>query len=398
MKRASDSQRGSALLIVFVFAAFVAIMLYREMPVAAFEAHRQKEELLIDRGNEYKHAVKLFVRKLGTFPPSMEALENTNRMRFLRHKFQDPLTGKDDWRILHAGVGGMIVDSKVKINKNAVDANGKPIATNQNSSQNPFQALSQNSTSTTNSGFTGFGASNSSSDNSSSGNEATVPAVPQRPPAVAANSSPTGNSDLSVTAAESGLPTESIVPATTTNSSMPGTQGAAQQANAAPPGIGGGLNAQNTNNSPNANTANAAPNSPTDAQGMMQSMLNRGPNPVAMQTPQQQSSNRSGTIMNGGIAGVASKAHGHSIKLVNDQDDFSLWEFYYDMAKEANANMAAALAGRGQNGNVANSNGMMNSPSGMSNTNSPTSNSGGFSLSLGNNNSSSSTTQTTPNR
>ena len=89
-----NRQRGSALLIVFVFAAIVGILLYREMPVVVFEAHRQKEELLIDRGNEYKHAIRLYVRKVGTFPPSIEALENTNRMRFLRHKFDDPFTGK----------------------------------------------------------------------------------------------------------------------------------------------------------------------------------------------------------------------------------------------------------------------------------------------------------------
>ncbi len=112
-KGGERSERGSALLIVFVFAAIVAIMLYKEMPVSAFEARRQKEELLIDRGNEYKHAIKIYVRKIGSFPPSMEALENTNRMRFLRHKFDDPITGKNDWRILHAGPNGMIVDSKI---------------------------------------------------------------------------------------------------------------------------------------------------------------------------------------------------------------------------------------------------------------------------------------------
>ena len=117
------SQRGSALLVVLVFAAIIAIMLYREMPVVAFEAQRQKEELLMDRGNEYKRAVKLYVRKFQTFPPSMAALENTNRMRFLRARYTDPFTGKDDWRLLHAGPGGTIIDSKIK---QAAGANGAP--------------------------------------------------------------------------------------------------------------------------------------------------------------------------------------------------------------------------------------------------------------------------------
>jgi len=79
-------------------------------------------------------------------------------------------------------------------------------------------------------------------------------------------------------------------------------------------------------------------------------MLNASPNP---QTPQQQQpGNRMGTIMSGGIAGVASKAAGHSIKLVNDQDDYSLWEFYYDMSKEANAALAAAQNGGSRMGNT----------------------------------------------
>lgn len=45
--------------------------------------------------------------------------------------------------------------------------------------------------------------------------------------------------------------------------------------------------------------------------------------------------------MSGGLAGVASKARGESIKVVNDQVDYSLWEFYYDPTKD----MKQALPG-----------------------------------------------------
>jgi hypothetical protein len=41
-----------------------------------------------------------------------------------------------------------------------------------------------------------------------------------------------------------------------------------------------------------------------------------------------------GTLNSGGLAGVASKASGHSIKTVNDQSNYSLWEFYYDPKKD----------------------------------------------------------------
>jgi membrane peptidoglycan carboxypeptidase len=36
----------------------------------------------------------------------------------------------------------------------------------------------------------------------------------------------------------------------------------------------------------------------------------------------------------GGLAGVASKAQGQTIKVVNDQLDYALWEFYYDPSKD----------------------------------------------------------------
>ena len=376
--RRTAGQRGSALLIVFVFAAVIAILLYREMPVAVFEAHRQKEELLIDRGNEYKHAIKLFVRKTGAFPPSIEALENTNRMRFLRHKFDDPFTGKDDWRMLHAGPGGMIVDSKVNTNKNGVDANGKPLATNPGTSG-----------SNSNSGFGGFGSTNnpngnsgnnatgnsifgqkssgfaSNSDNSSDTPEMTVAAVPQRAPAIAANGSSAAapNNDLPA------LPSESA-------QSIPAPQGPVVPADSA----GGGA------------TPAAATGNPQDPQTVMRSMLNSPQNP---QTPprQQPSSSTMGTIMSGGIAGVASRASGHSIKLVNDQDNYSLWEFYYDMTKEANTALAAAQGrggitpanpsanGFGQSNGLGQSNGF-GQPNGFGQSN-------GFSLSNNNSNSNS---------
>src|ERR1700693_5482874 len=145
-KTRGHSQRGSALLIVFVFAAFVAIMLYREMPVAVFEAKRQKEQMLIDRGEQYKRAFKLFYKKFGMYPASIQQLEDTNRMRFLRQRFKDPFTGKDDWRLLHMGPGGMLIDSKVnplRTNNQAGNASG--LGSNSNLGTNPSSGTNSSS-------------------------------------------------------------------------------------------------------------------------------------------------------------------------------------------------------------------------------------------------------------
>jgi hypothetical protein len=88
-------EEGSALLIVFLLAAFAAIMLYKEMPVLVFEAQRQKEQLLVNRGSEYKHAIKLFYVRNHTYPTSLDQLDKFNNVRYIRHRFKDPMTVKD---------------------------------------------------------------------------------------------------------------------------------------------------------------------------------------------------------------------------------------------------------------------------------------------------------------
>jgi hypothetical protein len=80
----------------------------------AFEAQRAREQLLIDRGEQYQRAIQLYFRKLRRFPASLEQLEDTNNFRFLRRRYRDPLTGKDEWRLIHIGPGGMLTDSRTQ--------------------------------------------------------------------------------------------------------------------------------------------------------------------------------------------------------------------------------------------------------------------------------------------
>jgi hypothetical protein len=113
MKGRDNRERGFAMLLVFVMAAAVAIMLYRELPRVAFEAQRNKEAMLIERGEQYSRAIQLYVRKWKKYPATMEDLENTNQIRFLRRRYNDPMTGKSEWRIVHVGPGGVFTDSLV---------------------------------------------------------------------------------------------------------------------------------------------------------------------------------------------------------------------------------------------------------------------------------------------
>jgi hypothetical protein len=111
MKRRSDS--GFAMLLVFLMAAAIAITLYWQIPRVAFQAQRQKEQLLIERGEQYKRAIQLFVRVNGRYPSKIDDLENFNNRRFLRHKFVDPMTGKSEWRVIHVNAAGVFTDSLV---------------------------------------------------------------------------------------------------------------------------------------------------------------------------------------------------------------------------------------------------------------------------------------------
>ena len=121
-----NPESGFILIFVMAMAAAIAIALFAAMPRVAFEAQRQKEQVLISRGEEYKRAIQLYVRKFSRYPATLEALENTNNMRFLRRRYKDPMTGKDEWRLIHAGPGGVFTDSlTMKPQRPNKDKNGK---------------------------------------------------------------------------------------------------------------------------------------------------------------------------------------------------------------------------------------------------------------------------------
>ncbi len=109
-----DGERGFALLIVFLLAAAVALMLYQQMPRVAFESEREKEQLLQDRGKEYVRGIQLYYTAFKKYPTKLEDLENTNNKRFLRRRYIDPMTGKDEWRLIHVNGAGQLTDSVVQ--------------------------------------------------------------------------------------------------------------------------------------------------------------------------------------------------------------------------------------------------------------------------------------------
>ncbi len=105
-------QRGFALLIVFLMAAAIAFSLYVQLPRVAFESVRDKEQLLIDRGGQYKRAIEVYFAVNKRYPATLDDLEKGDK-RYLRRRYKDPLNGKDEWRIIHTN-GTMLTDSLVQ--------------------------------------------------------------------------------------------------------------------------------------------------------------------------------------------------------------------------------------------------------------------------------------------
>ena len=303
-------------------------MLYREIPVTTFEAQRQKEQLLVDRGNEYVRAIQLFYRRnRGQFPASIEQLEDTNRIRYLRHRFKDPLTGKDDWRLLHAGPNGILTDSKVTPLGNASDSGQS--GTGQTSG---IGLRAGNGLGSGTSGLGSFGSSQSSD----SGPDVVVPRLPQRPPAVLASqgATPTGDTQPGDTPTSAALDQNPATPLLATN--QPSAANELTPSRAAGPG---GLSPVN----PSQLGASAGGTQQPQGSEVAQNLFNGPTLPQKQAVSFGTNSRRMGQMMGGALAGVASRAEGQSIKLVDDQSDYSLWEFHYDPTKDRSMGLPGNL-------------------------------------------------------
>jgi len=91
------------LLAVLFLMAVMVITALAVAPAVIQQAKRDREEEMIHRGTEYARAIKKYYKKFGRFPASLEQLENTNDLRFLRRRYKDPLSKDGQWKLLKYG-------------------------------------------------------------------------------------------------------------------------------------------------------------------------------------------------------------------------------------------------------------------------------------------------------
>jgi type II secretory pathway pseudopilin PulG len=108
--RTRPAESGYVLLAVMLAFTLILLALSIEAPRIAQQIKRDKEEELVHRGKDYATAVKRYVHKNGgRYPVSIEQLEDTNHIRFLRKKYKDPMTGEADWRMVHFGEAQIVI-------------------------------------------------------------------------------------------------------------------------------------------------------------------------------------------------------------------------------------------------------------------------------------------------
>lgn len=88
---------------VIILVALLVIFMAVAAPRVRSAIQRDHEIETVHRGQQYIRAVQLYYRRFGHFPPNVDALVDTNGVRFLRRKYTDPLTGQDDWKPVFFG-------------------------------------------------------------------------------------------------------------------------------------------------------------------------------------------------------------------------------------------------------------------------------------------------------
>src|SRR5256885_10754873 len=112
--RTIREQSGYALLLVVFLTSVLLVSAMIAAPSLRTERQREKEEEMIWRGKQYVRGVKLFYRKNGRFPTSLDDLTKPKMgsLRFMRQAYKDPVNSADgSWRIIYVGPAGQLIGS-----------------------------------------------------------------------------------------------------------------------------------------------------------------------------------------------------------------------------------------------------------------------------------------------
>ena len=101
--RRRSSEEGYMLVAVIFLLFLLVLTLSIALPRVREDIQRDRDVETMHRGKQYIRAIQLYYRKFHAYPPNIDALVKTNNIRFLRKRYLDPTTGKDDWKPIQFG-------------------------------------------------------------------------------------------------------------------------------------------------------------------------------------------------------------------------------------------------------------------------------------------------------
>jgi hypothetical protein len=115
------NETGYALLLVIFLVTLVLIAAVAASPDILTQGKREREKEMIWRGKQYARGVKLYYRKLGRFPTSLDDLTKpkVGSLRFMRQAYKDPMNKEEgSWRLIYVGPAGQLIGSLKPPQKN----------------------------------------------------------------------------------------------------------------------------------------------------------------------------------------------------------------------------------------------------------------------------------------
>ena len=100
-------------MVVFAVTLMVLVAM-TAAPNILTEGKREQEKEMIWRGNQYVRGIKMYYRKTGKFPTSLEDLTKPQlgNIRFMRQAYKDPMNKEDgSWRLIYVGPSGQLIGS-----------------------------------------------------------------------------------------------------------------------------------------------------------------------------------------------------------------------------------------------------------------------------------------------
>ncbi len=309
---------GFVLLAVLFMLLLVLISLSIAAPKVTTELRRDKEKETIHRGMQYARAIRIYYRKYGRYPNTIDQLINTDNQRFLRKRYLDPLTGKDDWRLIHLG--------EAQTMTNTIPGSTPIGSSGTNNGANGTAAAGSGSYSGLSFGSTGSSSSSAFGSSSSSG-----------------VGSPSSSAFGSSASSGIGSPSSSAFGSSASSGASP-------------------FGSSNSSSSPSSSGISFGNSGSTSSTGASGTGTTGG---SAFGTP-------GATLGGAPIVGVGLPSTKASIKILKKQDHYNKWEFIYDPSQDLGGIMGQTGAGvaqqPGSNNSInGNSNGMGGPSTGFGN-------------------------------